>query len=313
MTDETSNEPPRGHTLIERDEPTPFLSRLTGSQYHYDYTALEATCPEAILKDYVHRTRAMLAPRARAFDGNTHTEWVLRHYLALKFILHATIMATSARYSHGRNVQISVPYLIYYMLFNACRAFLMTCPEIEWEGATTARLSHARAIERTGELLKRLDTPLANDVRAKVQAAKDQREMFSYHFPMSGFEGEAGKVLDLEDAIHVARVLAELAQLNSACLEGAVNKHGKPPFGFVEAQVEELMRYARNDGPDLVDRVDQAWLRKLMRMHTAPAPVIALVTEGMTEDFFGAWCGGDAYKNGDFDPDDDWRTLLHLW
>lgn len=306
------NEPARPDLIKGSDGTGPSLSRLTRSEYDYDYTALEQTLSRDVLDAYVHRTRTLFAPTAKKFDDKVNTEWLLRVYLALKFILHATVMATSARYSTERNVQITVPYLIYYMLFNACRAFLMTCPDIEWVGAATARLSHAKAIERTGEILKRLDADLASEVRRKLQAAKDQREMFSYHFPMSGAQGEAGQLIALDDAISVARLLAELAQLNSACLEGAVNRHGKPPFGMQEMEIEELINHARTEGADLVDYVDRAWLRKLVRVHKAPAPVIALVSEGMTEDFFGIWCAGDP-QPGDFDPDEDWRVLLDVW
>lgn len=288
------------------------IDQLSGSQFGYDYDRLTAIFDDATMRAYTEQTRRLFSPIAKAFDDTANTEWLLRTYLALKFILHATIMAGSARYCRSRNVQIAVPYLNYYLLLSTCRAFLLTCPDVTWQGVSTTVITHSKAINQTADLLKRLDADIAVGLKQRLLAAKDQRELFSYAFPMTGAGALETQVPDVEEAIRWAGVLAELAHLNSACLEGAVAKHSQGGFSLLEAQAWELMEHRLSDGEEYFDEVDWEWLSKLYSRHRGPVALTALVTEGMTEDFFGIWADGDAAPGG-FDPDKQWKLLLDVW
>lgn len=288
------------------------LDRLSGSEFPYDYERLTAAFSNGGLNAYTQQTRRLFSPIAKDFDDSANTEWLLRSYLALKFILHATIMAGSARYCRTHNVLIAIPYLTYYTLLSACRAFLLTCPDVSWQGVATTEITHSKAINRTSDLIKRVDADVAARLKRSLLAAKDQRELFSYAFPMGGAGGPAAQLLDLEEAILWAGVLAELAHLNSACLEGAVAKHGKGRFKLLEEQAWELMEYRLSDGEEHFDEEDWAWLSKLYSRHQAPVALSALVTEGLTEDFFGAWFDPDGTP-GNYDPDDNWSLLMDVW
>lgn len=296
-----------------RAKPPVSLDRLSGSIFAYDYRRLESLCDAKALAAYTQRTRTLFAPTAKTFDDLRNTEWLLRSYLALKLILHATIMATSAGYARDRNLRVATPYLNYYTLFSACRAFLLTCPDVSWKGAATAHFSHAGAITLAVDLLKRLDHKVSAQASTQLLAAKSQRELFSYAFPMSGPRDLGTQRISLDDAVALAGVFAELAHLNTACLEGAVSKHQKGrTFGLIEDQAWELMSHALEGGEEHFDDGDWAWLGRLFREHTAPVALTALATQGMTEDFFGGWSASDEVE-GAYDPDDDWRILLDVW
>lgn len=222
-------------------------------------------------------------------------------------------MATSAEYSRDRNLRVVVPYLIYYTLFSSCRSFLLTCPDVAWTGAATARFSHSGAITLAKDLLKRLDATAATEAGIRLQSAKDQRELFSYAFPMSGTKVTSTQLISLEDAVAWAGFFSELAHLNSACLEGAVAKHqAGRAFGLIDDGAWELMKHGLHNGEEHFDEGDWAWLGKLFRGHTAPVALTALVSEGMTEDFFGTWVDSDDVEDA-YDPDRDWRILLDIW
>lgn len=289
------------------------LDRLSGSIFVYDYRHLEALCSSETLAAYTQRTRRLFAPVAKSFDDTKNTEWALRSYLALKLILHATIMATSAMYGKGRNLQVALPYLSYYTLFSACRAFLLTCPDVSWTGANTARFSHSQARTLATDLLKRLDTKVSKDASDRLLAARRQRELFSYSFPMSGPASDETAFISAEDAIAWAGIFSELAHLNSACLEGAVAKHcNGRSFGLNDDEAWDLMNHPLEGGEVHFDDGDWAWLGRLFRDHTAPVALTALVTEGLIEDFFGAWSDPDDTE-GAYNPDDNWRLLLDVW
>ena len=57
-----------------------------------------------------------------------NSEWMLRTYCASKMIMAATLLLNSAEYSIEKNLLITVPYLQYYAMFCAARAFLYVCP-----------------------------------------------------------------------------------------------------------------------------------------------------------------------------------------
>jgi len=297
-----------------KDRPANSLDRLSGSRFAYEYNRLERLADPVDLSAYAQRTRALFAPVAKAFDDDLNTEWLLRSYLALKLILHATIMGTSAQFSEDKNIQVSVPYLGYYMLHSACRAFLLTCPDMKWTGPSSAQFSHKRAIDEAVNILKRLGPKVSEDVAKGLHAAKAQRELFSYDFPMSGMRAAGARLISLEDAVSLAGFFAEMAHLNTACLEGAVIKHQpNRAFALIEDRAWALMDHELADGEIHFDDEDWAWLGRLYRSHSAPLALTALVTEGMTEDFFGAWTASDDNREDTYDPDDNWRLLLDLW
>jgi hypothetical protein len=113
------------------------ITSLTGSDITYNYRELPECCSDDEIAAYIQRTRELFSPIARAFDNERNTEWFIRSYLALKFVLGATVLANSAEYAEGRNLQVTLPYLSYYTILNCCRSFLLTLPCLDWRGENT--------------------------------------------------------------------------------------------------------------------------------------------------------------------------------
>ena len=65
-------------------------------------------------------------------------------------------------------------------------------------------------------------------------------------------------------------------------------------------------------GGEHFDEGDWAWLARLFQSHSTKVALTALVTEGMIDDFFGAWVDPNDKENA-YSPDEDWRILLNLW
>jgi hypothetical protein len=284
------------------------IAKLAGSRFEYDYRELPLAS-DADIGNYIHRTRALAAPIAQGFDDARNSEWFVRSYLALKFVLAATLFGNSALYARDRNLQIVQPYLSYYLMLNCCRAFIFSLPCLPWRGSKSVEMTHRNILNTAIDKLKRLNSEQEERCGTVLRAAKEQRDLFSYRFPMSGLAVLGGDLVDLDEAIRIGRLFTELAQLNLACLEGAVA--AKAPGVFSILEIDEIWRTIRYEtsNNDLIDDDDYYRVGYFHRKYTSPVALIALATEGLIEDFFGSW--HDDVEDG-FNPDHNNRLLLDL-
>ncbi|WP_085333408.1 hypothetical protein [Clostridium sporogenes] len=80
----------------------------------------------------------------KKMDSKLNSEWVVRHYLATKMILSATVMLSSLDYCIDKNVRISVPYLSYYSILTCCCAVIFTLPDVKWNNDTFIQMNHSK-------------------------------------------------------------------------------------------------------------------------------------------------------------------------
>ncbi len=287
----------------------PSIAKRAGSEFEYQYSELKKCGPEAVA-GYIEQTRALFAPIARSFDHTLNTEWFVRSYLSLKFVLAATLHANSARYAQAQNLQVVRPYLTYYSMLSCCRAFIFTLPCLPWRGAKSVEASHSSIIKTAADKLKRLDPAEATKCLQTLESAREQRNVTSYRFPASGLSLFGEDLISLEEMVRVARLFTELAQLNLACLEGATKKHLKQTCELIDIdEIWRTMRYETSTA-DLIDDDDYLRVGYFLRHYQGPVALIALATEGLVQDFFGAWY--DEIEHG-FNPDEGTDLLLDLW
>lgn len=284
------------------------IAKRAGSQFEYRYRELPRFDDEAVGR-YIETTRRMFAPIAAGFDDAANTEWFVRSYLALKFTLAATLQANSARFALERNLQVVQPYLVYYAMLSCCRAFLLTLPCLPWRGMQSIEKKHGTIIRTASDKLKRLDAAEAERCLRILDAAREQRNIISYRFPTSGLALFGDDLVMLEAAVRVARLFIELAQLNLACLEGSVRKLSGKTFELLDLDhVWHAMRYETST-TDLIDDGDYLRVGYFLRHYKRPMALVALATEGLVEEFFGAW---HADFPDAFDPDENDDLLLYL-
>src|SRR5690348_5836220 len=106
------------------------IDELTGSDFCYSYRALTAEATRPQIERYCTAVKNRFRPIVDAFDDQANGIWVLRHYLALKFAISASILSGSAIHALRQNLVMGVPYFNYYTLLNCGRAFLMTSPDL---------------------------------------------------------------------------------------------------------------------------------------------------------------------------------------
>jgi len=293
------------------------ITSLTGSELTYRYRELPERCSDDELQKYIFRTRELFDSIAHDFDDDRNTEWFIRSYLALKFVLGATVLANSAEYAEARNLQVTLPYLSYYMILNCCRSFLLTLPCVPWRGEKTIEMTHNNILTVTSDKMKRLGQRHAEALESKLWAAKEQRELFTYRFPASGLAIFGDKLIHPSEATGIARLLTELAQINLSCLEGrVVQRHPEKRFELLELNdMWRAMQYEMKKSIEtLIDDEDYGRVGYFVRKYQRPVSLGALATDGLVDEFFGAWQSKDDRKGADwFNADQQWETLLDIW
>ncbi|MGI6854263.1 hypothetical protein [Mesorhizobium sp. 1B3] len=257
----------------------------------------------------------MFDPIAKNFDDALNTEWFVRSYLALKFVLGATVLGNSAEYAEDRNLQVTLPYLGYYTMMNTCRAFLLTLPCVEWRGEKSIEMTHSNILNTTADKLRRLGSGHQARFSQKLLAAKDQRELFSYRFPSTGLSVFGDQLVSVGEAISLGRFLVELSQINLACLEARVARFW-PSTAFRMLELEDMwhaMQYEMSTAT-LIDDEDYHRVGYFVRNYRSPRSLVSMATDGLVDDFFGAWSPLDenADKNS-FDADRQCNLLLDIW
>jgi hypothetical protein len=293
---------------------TSTIISLTGSDLIYNYRELPDRCSVDEITGYIQRTRDLFDPIARAFDDDRNTEWFIRSYLALKFVLGATVLGNSAEYAESQNLQVTLPYLNYYTILNCCRSFLLTLPCVDWRGEKTIEMTHNNILNVTSDKLKRLGKGHEDLLKHRIWEAKEQRDLFSYRFPATGLAIFGENIVQVSEATGIARLLTELAQINLTLLEGRISKHN-PNRSFEVLNQHDLLHTMQYDMKTeaLIDDEDLSRVDHLMRHFKGPAPLATLATEGLVEDFFGAWQPkSEADVPGRFNPDNQWNLLLDI-
>lgn len=273
------------------------------------------------LRNYFSKTQPLFDKIAERWSSELHSEWLLRQYLALKYIMAASIQIGSADHAYTENLQMAVPYLTYYAMFNSVRANLLMSPRIQW-GKNTLTISHDSARESFDSELRLL----ACEEEAKNQidlflAAKHGRELSSYKFPASGAPGSGGLYVYIDKAESFARLASELALFNSFCLCDAIDRKFGPDTSWAGFDCDpEILKIAfehklKNGGENssikIMDGDDKYRVKKMAKQIKKPLPFIWLIGEGGVEDFFGSYASTLEDGNG-FDPDEHWDRLLNL-
>ena len=239
-----------------------------------------------------------------------NSEWVVRNYLAVKMIMSSTLMLTSLQFGIKRNIKITEPYLIYYSLLNIARSVVFTNPNIEWREGGIMTLSHSKIIKIAGESIIQFSSEVGSKILDIFIRAKENREIFSYKFPA---EAAFDLGISIEDTIEICGFLAEIAQFQSEILE-KVNAQNtdNSESKLVDSILNKGFIYSGKTF-ELFDNDDAYRLDYIRRKQPFPVSLHLTLTEGMIEDFFGAWYDSEnSDKEGYYDPDENWNLIFNM-
>lgn len=249
----------------------------------------------------------------KTWDSSLNSEWVVRNYLSVKMIMSSTVMLTSLSYGKSKNIRVTEPYLIYYSLLNICRAVLFTSPTVEWKEGAIMEATHSKIINIVGDAVSQFNKEAGEKVKDILERARDYRELFSYKFPANGI-GDFS--VSYEDAVITCSFLAELAQFQSEILEHKNFKRTEIETRLNRNILEKAFIY-HGEKYHFLDNEDWYRLDYISRKQPFPVNLYFTLTEGMVEDFFGAWYDyfdedGENDSTDKYNPDDNWRLIFPM-
>ncbi|MDB8794287.1 hypothetical protein PN290_00245 [Romboutsia sp. 1001216sp1] len=251
-------------------------------------------------------------------NSELNSEWVVRHYLATKMILSATVMLSSLEYCIEKNVRMSIPYLSYYSILTCCRAVIFTLPNISWKNGKDSimEMNHSKTINSIKDCLMKLNKNYGEEIYNQINSYKDYRELFSYKFPASGTGIMDYDNYSYDKTVDICSTLCEIAQLNSQQIENYIRKNCLHNLDeFKELDMEYLNRCFRynvnNANIEIIDHEDWYRIDYIRRKQPYPVSIYYTMTEGMVEDFFGTWCSDlEDEEEALYNPDIDWRIIF---
>lgn len=303
------------------------ITSLAGEGWNYEFRELSNLEQKAEINrpgmiGYAERTQPMFSNLANRWSTDLHSEWVQRQYIALKLIMGATLQFGSADHASKQNLQMAVPYLTYYGMFNAVRASLLLSPRLGW-GKSSLTIRHEKAFEKYVTEIELLLSP--GEVRSSVDLfvnAKRGRELVSYRFPSSGAPWHGGYFVCPEAAEKLARIAAEIALFNSFCLATAIKNRFGPKeewsgFEVNARQHAKLWKHVLKGslgGDDFVhvDRHDMHRVKKMNDLIRRPIPFIRMIGKDGIADFFETFGSPDVDETG-FNPAEHRNRLLELF
>src|ERR1700735_1098007 len=96
------------------------ISRYSGADYEYAYSQVNRL-DEGIIAQYCRSLQIRLSNIPLSSERSE--TWIVRAYVAVKYLLAASLMLASAEFAAKRNLKIVQPYLLYYAIFNTSHAF----------------------------------------------------------------------------------------------------------------------------------------------------------------------------------------------
>jgi hypothetical protein len=296
------------------------ISDHTRGDYEYDYAQLNRLSGDVIAR---YCSSLIQRFKVRGETPEECEEWIVRTYVALKYLLGASVLLSSAQFAIRTNLRIVQPYLLYYALFNSSRALMLLTPEHLWnDGKILDETTHAKTQAVTHDTLRYLSREMAErylEINRRVMAG---RELLSYKFPAEGMNGAlASIVADIPDVVDVCQFIAEVAELHSECLQTSFRKSLVKASGNRDAILSRAYLYEHKSLDNKIkDADDSARFMQYLRATDRPLSLHLTAHPGLVEDFFGQWCPkdeaappaqGTLEKVLQYDPDaHDWRIIF---
>lgn len=286
-------------------------STYAGNNWFFDFSELSAEFDEKKVSSYVNKLQEDIKGLTQSWNEAQNTEWLIRHYMALKMLLSASLMLSSAEYAYDKNIKVTDGYLQYYAIFSCMRAILFTDPRTPLNGYEIFKSTHTKTINISTNIISSISKDYGVKIKNYVEELKDIREIFSYGAPSSGYTLCTDITsVNMDNTISTCKLLAEIAQLQSEILEKSIDKHYKGDFSLTEENAEICFEYFIN-GTSVIDEQDTYRLGYYFRKYPRPTNLLCMVSEGHVEDYFGAWCSNEEDESDDkYNPDDNWRIIF---
>jgi len=275
-----------------------------------DYFEYQYICENFTEKEIEKNTNSLtlkFSVLTKNWNDELNSQWIVRDYIAVKMILSSSILLSSVEFAKEKNLKIVEPYLIYYALLNCARSVILTSPFCEWNNEELFTMTHQKMINISGDIISKYNKNKGKMVKEYIDWAREYREIFSYKFPANGLTEHH---LNIGETIDTCKLLCEIAQLQSKVLENSVSRNVKTEFNLNWETLSIGYKYGDKNFK-IIDKEDGYRLDYITRKQKRPYSLHLTMTEGIVEDFFGAWCPEDGTNLKEvYSPDANWQIIF---
>lgn len=290
---------------------TKIVRQLVGDAYNFKQLNEKFSVNE--IANYKGKLKGQFSKLTKNWSDELHSEWTARMFLSAKMIYSSTLLLNTLDFSKRRNIRVIEPYLLYYSIFNCCRALTFSHPTQIWRNGNLISDSHNRVIINSTEIVARINNEVSIGLLDLIKRTKDYRELFSYKYPADGLRKEKlFRDVNIEHISKQCNLICEIAQFNSECFQFSFDKNCLTKnYSLDEEKLKDCFSY-KGDNYSLTDDEDTYRISYIMRKVKRPYNIYYTMTEGMTDDFFGSWIASDEDDADSFDPDNITINIFDL-
>lgn len=153
--------------------------------YHCDFSLLDNLASNrSEASNYFAWIRDTYKQYYTTADEETKSNFIIRYYKAKKLMYSSAQMLIEAKYAKKNECIVAYYYLMYYALFQAMQANVVTC--ITYDDEKVLKLSHENVKKYFDEQFCRTrKCPLNNDIIVQLENLRKYREYYSYAMPFN--------------------------------------------------------------------------------------------------------------------------------
>lgn len=298
-----------GHTSIRRIIDSNNQT-YAGRKWFYNFRELTEFCSEDKLQAWCQKKNKYISSLTKEWSDEKHTEWLIRNMLSARMIMGATLHLNSLEHAREKNLRVVTPYLEYYSVLHVMRALIFSKPTQDWKDKALITLSHKKIITLACEAITELNPEQGKIFKETILRLKANRELISYQAPSSGQKWPDTSL----NLIRVCTIFCEITQVYSELLEASLIKKYKEVMNYnLNIKDFSVLYNPKIDGCVFPDNEDFYRIEYMLRKNPRPTNIKHTISEGHSEDFFGAWHDKELEKNDSlFNPDKNWQLIFDI-
>jgi hypothetical protein len=258
---------------------------ISGGVGGFPYAEIPARIPEKALREYARDLRKRCERLTKRWGAERNAEWMVRSYLALRRMISATVLLSSARATRKGKRKPPTSDQVFEGLLEAARACILLLPDQPWSRGELARTPHERVFQLTRASVTEIDPLQGARVSQALEGAMAYRRTTLLR--ANGEEkGPQVPRLRSDPATPVARFLCELTQWRSEVLGRVLSERLDPPIGWDFAVLGAAASPSAM-GESILDDADARRIGGLMGAVQYPEDIWTLMRRHLGDDAAG--------------------------
>ena len=171
-------------------------------------------------------------------------------------------------------------------------------------------MTHRKILNISTDTIGVLSKRRGEEIKSFFDYAKSMRELFSYKFPALGLGAlKKSEKYEFDYIINVCSLICEIAQLNSELMQSSIANYANGDIELNESDLQCCFEYDI-DGVSYIDQDDWYRINFMTRKMKRPLNLQWMMTEGLVEDFFGAWIPSEDNEEDVYNPDEYWSIIF---